>query len=111
MPKFLTRTQIRCVIFWILEITERFTFTITYIQGKRNNLADALSKIDRSALPPKESSRWTEWFEKECDSKDEKVVNLINDEVYQNVKDSGTGTEDDPYDHFWTAMGIFLKNK
>ena len=104
-PKFLTRTQIRCVIFWILEITERFTFTITYIQGKRNNLADALSRIDHNALPPKESSRWTEWFEKEFDSKDEKVVNLIN------VKDSGTGTEDDPYDHFLDSHGDFLEEQ
>ena len=32
--RFLTRCQLRCVIFWVLEITSRFHFTITYIKGK-----------------------------------------------------------------------------
>ena len=96
-PKFLTRTQIRCVIFWILEITERFIFKITYIQRNDNNLADALSRIDHSALPPKESSRCTEWIGKEFEGIDEKMVNVINDELSQNAKDSVLVQEGVPY--------------
>ena len=103
-PKFLTRTQIRCAIFWVLEITSRFQFTITYVKGKDNHLADNLSRIDHKSLPPTDSSKWNGWFENEFNDSDNRVVNTITTKNDQ-ITDTGDGSEDNPFDYYTDHHG------
>ena len=62
-PDFLTKSQVRMVIFWLVEITSRFRFEISYIRGTENSLADILSRIKENNLPPLDSSELTKWFD------------------------------------------------
>ena len=108
-PKFLTKTQIRCALFWILEITSRYNFTISWIKGSENNMADSLSRIDSKDLPPLSSKGWYKWFEDTFQSQLNEQVSLItaeNREVSQN-----TGTEADPVDQILDSNGYFLKEQ
>ena len=109
-PKFLTRTQIRCAIFWVLEITSRFQFTITYVKGKDNHLADNLSRIDHDSLPPTDSAKWNQWFENEFNDANNRVVNAIIPENNQ-LTNIGEGSEDKPFDYYNDCQGDFLENQ
>ena len=110
-PKFLTRTQIRCALFWILEITQRYHFTVSYIRGKDNNLPDILSRIDHKELPPKDSSKWSQWFENEFNSADENIVKSIHEGTSGNRQSTGSGTETDPYDYLHDNHGDFIEEQ
>ena len=110
-PKFLTKTQIRCALFWILEITERFQFTISWIKGSQNNLADTLSRIKSKDLPPLKSDGWYAWFEDSFGERlDDDKINLVcavsPPEISRN-----DGSESDPIDNVCDNNGYFLQEQ
>ena len=109
-PKFLTKTQIRCALFWILELTSRFRFTITYIKGTENNLADVLSRIKSGDLPPNDSESLDKWFENsfgdqlQLSSNKKEIVGTITQITH-------SGSEEDPIDTLQDNEGNFLKTQ
>ena len=115
---FLTKCQIRIVTYWLLEITGRYDFTITYLKGKDNQLADMLSRDERKNLPPVESSKLNEWFETNFGEKlkQDNTVNLINrnnddNSVNEDIFDNGDGTENNPIDIVEDSEGIFVQKQ
>ena len=109
-PKFLTKTQIRCALFWILELTSRFRFKITYIKGTENNLADVLSRIKSGELPPNDSKLLDKWFEDSFGSQlisskeDPNTVGII-------AQITNSGSEEDPIDDLQDTDGNFVKHQ
>ena len=112
-PKFITKTQIRCVLNWVLELTERYHFKIVYMKPNSVHLiSDMLSRIVHRQVhnPPSNSVEWKEWFEKTFTvENDSEQINAVM--TNPRLVEVGTGTEDDPIDNILDIHSNMLEEQ